>query len=138
VAVAHTLLVMVYALLTQQQAYHELGGQYFDARDRLAVQRRLVHRLEALGYVVSLQPTATPPLDLATLFSYQCIWTWYSSATNNASNSLLRMFPVEIRSSFGGAWDNRNESTKSAFFVTTILPSRAANARISASGVRFP
>jgi hypothetical protein len=60
VAVAHTLLVMVYALLTHQQAYHELGGQYFDARDRQAVQRRLVHRLEALGYVVSLQSTATP------------------------------------------------------------------------------
>jgi transposase len=60
VAVAHTLLVMVYALLTQQQTYHELGGQYFDARDRQAVQRRLVHRLEALGYVVSLPPTATP------------------------------------------------------------------------------
>ena len=61
VAVAHTLVVMVYALLTQQQAtYQELGGHYFDARDRQAVQRRLVHRLEALGYVVSLQPPATP------------------------------------------------------------------------------
>ena len=60
VAVAHTLLVMVYSLLTQQQAYHELGGQYFDARDRQAVQRRLVHRLEALGYAVSLQPATTP------------------------------------------------------------------------------
>jgi transposase len=61
VAVAHTLLVMVYALLTQQQqTYHELGGQYFDARDRQAVQRRLVHRLEALGYAVSLQPATTP------------------------------------------------------------------------------
>jgi transposase len=60
VAVAHTLLVMVYSLLTQQQAYHELGGQYFAARDRQAVQRRLVHRLEALGYAVSLQPATTP------------------------------------------------------------------------------
>lgn len=60
VAVAHTLLVMVYALLTQQVTYHELGGQYFDERDREAMQRRLVHRLEALGYAVSLQPTATP------------------------------------------------------------------------------
>jgi transposase len=59
VAVAHTLLVMVYALLTQQVAYHELGGHYFDERDRQAVQRRLVHRLEALGYAVSLQPTST-------------------------------------------------------------------------------
>jgi len=57
VAVAHSLLVMVYALLTQHATYHELGGQYFDERDRQAVQRRLVHRLEALGYAVSLQPT---------------------------------------------------------------------------------
>ena len=60
VAVAHSLLVIVYALLTQEVTYHELGGQYFDERDRQVVQRRLVHRLEALGYAVSLQPTATP------------------------------------------------------------------------------
>jgi transposase len=58
VAVAHSLLVMVYALLTQQTGYHELGGRYFDERDRQAVERRLVHRLEALGYTVSLAPTS--------------------------------------------------------------------------------
>jgi transposase len=58
VAVAHSLLAMVYALLTQRVTYHELGGQYFDERDRLAVQRRLVRRLEALGYTVSLAPTS--------------------------------------------------------------------------------
>jgi transposase len=64
VAVAHTLLVMVYVLLTQQVTYHELGRHYFDTRDRQAVQRRLVRRLEALlealGYAVSLEPTDTP------------------------------------------------------------------------------
>jgi transposase len=60
VAVAHSLLVMVYVLLTHHQVYHELGGQYFDARDRQAVQRRLVRRLEALGYAVALQPATTP------------------------------------------------------------------------------
>jgi hypothetical protein len=59
VAVAHSLLVMLYALLTQRLTYHELGNQYFDERDRQAVERRLVHRLEALGYTVSLAPT--PP-----------------------------------------------------------------------------
>jgi transposase len=58
VAVAQSLLVMVYALLTQHATYHELGGQYFDQRDRQAVERRLVHRLEALGYTVSLAPTS--------------------------------------------------------------------------------
>jgi transposase len=56
VAVAHSLLVMVYALLTQQTVYHELGDRYFDERNRQAVERRLVHRLEALGYTVSLAP----------------------------------------------------------------------------------
>jgi transposase len=58
VAVAHSLLVMVYALLTQPTDYHELGGHYFDERDRQAVERRLVHRLEALGYTVSLAPSS--------------------------------------------------------------------------------
>jgi transposase len=49
---------MVDALLTQSTAYHALGGHYFDERDRQAVERRLVHRLEALGYTVSLAPTS--------------------------------------------------------------------------------
>jgi transposase len=50
---------MIYALLTQRLTYHELGSQYFDERDRQAVERRLVHRLGALSYPVSLAPT--PP-----------------------------------------------------------------------------
>lgn len=59
VAVAHSLLVIVYVLLTgQQQGYHDLGSHYFDERDRQAVERRLVRRLEALGYNVSLEPTS--------------------------------------------------------------------------------
>jgi len=58
VAVAHTLLVIVYHLLNRGEAYTELGGNYFDERDRWHVERRLVRRLEALGYAVSLQPAA--------------------------------------------------------------------------------
>jgi transposase len=58
VAVAHTILVLVYVLLTrEQESYHDLGSHYFDERDRHVVQRRLVRRLEALGYTVSLEPT---------------------------------------------------------------------------------
>jgi transposase len=45
VALAHGLLVIVYALLKQQTYYHELGGSYFDERDRQAIERRLVHLL---------------------------------------------------------------------------------------------
>jgi transposase len=56
VAVAHSILTIVYHVLTDRRPYADLGGDYFDRRDQQAVQRRLVHRLEALGYTVSLQP----------------------------------------------------------------------------------
>jgi transposase len=57
IAVAHSLLVIVYHVLTEDQDYQELGGNYFDERDRQAVQRRLVQRLEQLGYRVTLETT---------------------------------------------------------------------------------
>ncbi len=58
VAVAHSILVIVYHILTRHEPYHDLGVTYFDERDRQAVECRLVKRLQALGYDVSLQPTA--------------------------------------------------------------------------------
>ena len=56
VAVAHSILVIVYHILTRHEPYHDLGVTYFDERDRQAVERRLVKRLQALGYDVSLRP----------------------------------------------------------------------------------
>ena len=56
VAVAHTILVIVYHLLTRGTLYQDLGVHYFDERDRRAVERRAVRRLEGLGYKVSLEP----------------------------------------------------------------------------------
>jgi transposase len=58
VALGHTLLVIIYHVLTEEKDYDELGGNYFDERDRQAVEKRLVRRLEHLGYQVSLTPTA--------------------------------------------------------------------------------
>ncbi len=58
VAVGHTILVIAYHLLRDGTEYHDLGPRYFDERDRRAVERRLVHRLEGLGYKVSLGPAA--------------------------------------------------------------------------------
>ena len=58
IAVGHTLLVMIYHLLSQDKDYEELGGNYFDEWDRQAVQKRLVRRLEKLGYEVTLAPTS--------------------------------------------------------------------------------
>jgi transposase len=52
------LLVIVYHVLKEEKDYQELGGNYFDERDRQAVQQRLIHRLEKLGYQVTLTPTS--------------------------------------------------------------------------------
>jgi transposase len=56
VAVGHTILVIVYHMLRRGTAYDELGPRWFDERDRQAVERRLVRRLEALGNKVTLEP----------------------------------------------------------------------------------
>jgi transposase len=55
-AVAHSILVIIYHLLSEGTTYQELGGNFFDERDRQAVEKRLVRRLERLGYQVDLQP----------------------------------------------------------------------------------
>jgi transposase len=54
IAVAHSLLVVIYHVLNKREPYRELGNNYFDERDRQAVERRLVRRLQQLGYQVSL------------------------------------------------------------------------------------
>jgi transposase len=56
VAVGHSLLVIAYHLLAHDRDYADLGPTYFDERDRQLVQRRLVRRLEDLGYRVALEP----------------------------------------------------------------------------------
>jgi transposase len=58
VAVGHSILVTAYHLLKDGTVYHDLGGQYFDRRDRAGIERRLVKRLEALGNNVTLEAAA--------------------------------------------------------------------------------
>jgi transposase len=60
VAVGHSILVTAYYLLTRGALYEDLGETHFDQRDRTAVVRRSLHRLQALGYVVHLQPAPRP------------------------------------------------------------------------------
>ncbi len=56
VAVAHSILVIAYHLIERNDAYRELGVNYFDNQRPEATQKRLVKRLEKLGYQVTLQP----------------------------------------------------------------------------------
>lgn len=59
VAVGHSILIITYHLLTRRQSYSDLGANYFDQRDRTAVQKRCVKRLEKLGFKVELQAVTT-------------------------------------------------------------------------------
>lgn len=54
-AVAHSILVIAYHLIRRQEPYRELGGNYFDQRRPEVTARRLVKRLEQLGFQVSVQ-----------------------------------------------------------------------------------
>lgn len=65
VALGHTILVIVYHILTRRQPYRDLGVAYFDQLERQRVEQRLVRRLERLGYTVSLQPPTPEPTRAA-------------------------------------------------------------------------
>jgi transposase len=56
VAVAHTILVIVFHMLKNQQPYRDLGADYFDRRNSEQLKRSLVRRLEGLGLKVTICP----------------------------------------------------------------------------------
>ena len=58
VAVAHKILVAIYHMLSHQVCYNELGDLYLDKLNKHTLTRNLVHRLERLGYTVTLQQKA--------------------------------------------------------------------------------
>ncbi|HYZ86170.1 MAG TPA: hypothetical protein VE621_17295 [Bryobacteraceae bacterium] len=69
-AVAHRVLLIAYYIIRDGVEYHELGGDYHDRLHPLRTTKRLLRRLENLGFVVDLraqaeaepaQPAADPP-----------------------------------------------------------------------------
>ena len=65
VAVGHSIVVIAYYLLTRARVYEDLGPTYFDQRNREANRRRLVGRLEKLGYIVTTRTADTADTDTA-------------------------------------------------------------------------
>ena len=51
-AVGRTILQMAYYMIKRNQVYHELGATYLDALDKQRTAKRLIQRLEALGFEV--------------------------------------------------------------------------------------
>lgn len=56
VAVAHSILVIAYHLISRLEPYRDLGADYFDQQRPESVKKRLVKRLEKLGYQVTFEP----------------------------------------------------------------------------------
>jgi len=70
-AVAHSILVMAYDMIQRREPYREAGADFFDRLQPEDTARRLVKRLESLGYHVTLQSPLTDALPSQGLFSRQ-------------------------------------------------------------------
>jgi hypothetical protein len=55
VAIAHSLLIAVYHVLKDGVVFNDLGPTHFERRNQEAIVRRSLHRLEALGYKVTVE-----------------------------------------------------------------------------------
>ncbi len=58
IAVAHSILVIVYNLLKNETSYQELGFGHFDSIRKKSIINQSVKRLVALGYKVTLEEIA--------------------------------------------------------------------------------
>jgi len=54
VAIGHKILVSIYHMVSQNVSYNDLGDLYLDKLNQNHLTRNLVHRLERLGYTVTL------------------------------------------------------------------------------------
>ncbi len=56
VAVAHSILVSAYHIISRREPYRELGPEHFDERRRSHTAHRLTQRLRRLGFQVIIEP----------------------------------------------------------------------------------
>jgi transposase len=56
VAVSHAILIMAYHILKNHVPYQELGADYFDRLNVNYIKYHFIHRLEGLGFKVTLEP----------------------------------------------------------------------------------
>ncbi len=58
VAVGHSMLVIIYHVLSRRSSYTELGGDYFDRRNVEVQRAKLIRKLELLGVKVTIEALA--------------------------------------------------------------------------------
>jgi hypothetical protein len=57
IAVAHTMLTIVYQILKNNSPYYELGADFFEQQRKNQIVQKSVKRLESLGYSVTVEET---------------------------------------------------------------------------------
>ncbi len=57
VALAHRIAVILYRVIRNQEIYRELGGNFYDRRNPVRTAKRLMQRIQALGYQVEVSVT---------------------------------------------------------------------------------
>jgi transposase len=65
VAVAHTILIILFHMLKNQQPYRDLGADYFDRQNAEQLKRSLLRRLERLGVQVIVQTPVSSAIQTA-------------------------------------------------------------------------
>lgn len=55
-ALSHSVLVIMYHVLKDKEAYKDLGTDYFDHLDKQRLAKQSIRRLEALGFHVTVEP----------------------------------------------------------------------------------
>ncbi len=54
IALAHSILIIIYNMLRNETGYQDLGAKYFDKRDSQAIIRRTIRRFERMGFDVTI------------------------------------------------------------------------------------
>lgn len=72
VAVAHRILMLAYYLIRDGNQYREAGGDVYDRRNPQRTAKRLVRRLERIGFEVSVRPKTQPPKNPGPLPGQTC------------------------------------------------------------------
>jgi transposase len=62
-AVAHQLLTIIFHIVRDGGVYKELGASHYDRQNKQKITRRLIDRLQRLGYYVTLKPIPEPTLS---------------------------------------------------------------------------
>lgn len=65
VAVAHTILIILFHMLKSQQPYRDLGADFLEGRNAEQLKRSLIRRLEHLGFQVTVQSPVSSAIKTA-------------------------------------------------------------------------